>query len=299
MAVAVASACLCLSAALASADSQAQPEVPPVLHATFASFPDYMDPQLSYTQEGWTAMYDTYVPLLTYRHAKGKAGAEVIPGLAKSLPKITDGGRTYTLFLRRGLRYSNGKPVRASDFEYAVERMFRLNSGGSFFYSWIVGAERFRRRKSQGISGIVTNDKTGKIVIHLVRPRGTFTQELALMFVAPVPPSTPMWDQSFHPPPATGPYLIARSEPGIGWTYKRNPAWKGNGRLMPQLPGGHVDAIDVEIVRNGEEQTKGVEQGRFDWMENPPPATASAKSNGGTRASSSASTRPTAPTTSG
>jgi peptide/nickel transport system substrate-binding protein len=26
------------------------------LNGTYASFPDYMDPQLSYTQEGWTAM---------------------------------------------------------------------------------------------------------------------------------------------------------------------------------------------------------------------------------------------------
>ncbi len=74
------------------------------LLGTYASFPDYLDPQLSYTAEGWTAMYDTYIPLLTYRHASGAAGSEVIPGLAKSLPKITNGGKTYTLFLRKGLK---------------------------------------------------------------------------------------------------------------------------------------------------------------------------------------------------
>jgi len=27
------------------------------------------------------ALYDTYIPLLTYRHAAGKAGSKVIPGL--------------------------------------------------------------------------------------------------------------------------------------------------------------------------------------------------------------------------
>ena len=116
-------------------------------------FPDYLDPALSYTAEGWTAMYDTYIPLLTYAHASGKAGSEVIPGLAKSLPKITDGGKTYTLFLRKGLKYSDGSPVKASDFTFAVERMFKLNSGGSPFYTDIVGAEKFAETKKGGIPG--------------------------------------------------------------------------------------------------------------------------------------------------
>ena len=50
------------------------------LTGSYASFPDYLDPQLSYTAEGWTAMYDTYIPLLTYAHADGAAGSKVIPG---------------------------------------------------------------------------------------------------------------------------------------------------------------------------------------------------------------------------
>ena len=46
----------------------------------------------------------------------------MIPGLAKEMPKISDGGKTYTLFLRPGLKYSDGTAVKASDFTYAVER---------------------------------------------------------------------------------------------------------------------------------------------------------------------------------
>lgn len=37
------------------------------LTGIYSSFPDYMDPALSYTQEGWTAMYDTYIPLADLR----------------------------------------------------------------------------------------------------------------------------------------------------------------------------------------------------------------------------------------
>jgi peptide/nickel transport system substrate-binding protein len=243
------------------------------LRATIGSFPDYMDPGLSHTEEGWTAMYDTYIPLLTYAHASGKAGSQVVPGLARAMPKISDGGRTYTLFLRKGLEYSDGKPVRASDFTYVVERVFKLNSSGSPFYTDIVGAERFATTKKGGIPGIEANDKTGEIVIHLAKPRGTFTNELGLPFVALLPAGTPEEDLSAHPPPATGPYVITRSQPGRGWEYARNPVWKrNNAALMPDIPSGHMDKIEVTVVRNGSTQVNDVEQGRSEWMQNPPPA---------------------------
>jgi peptide/nickel transport system substrate-binding protein len=242
------------------------------LRATFSSFPDYLDPGLSHSEEGWTAIYNTYVPLLTYNHAAGKEGSEVIPGLARSLPKISADGRTYSLRLREGLRYSDGSPVRASDFARAVERVFLLNSSGSPFYTDIVGATEFAESRSGGIPGIVTDNRTGEITIHLVRPRGTFAQELALPFVAPLPAGTPAEDLSADPPAATGPYEIVSSQPGKGWSYARNPYWnKANAKAMPQLPGGHVDQIEVTVLRNASTQVSDVEADRFDWMENPPP----------------------------
>jgi len=242
------------------------------LNGTYASFPDYLDPALSYTQEGWTAMQNVYIPLLTYAHANGAAGGEVIPGLAKSLPQISDDRKTYTLNLRPGLKYSDGRPVKASDFTYAVERLFKVNSGGSPFYTGIVGAEKFAETKNGGIPGIEADDKTGEIVIHLTKPRGTFTNELGLMFVAPIPQDTPDTNQSTNPPPATGPYAIVKSDPGKGWSYERNPYWeKANSKAMPDLPSGHMDKIAITIVRNPSTQVNNVEQGKTDWMQTVPP----------------------------
>jgi peptide/nickel transport system substrate-binding protein len=242
------------------------------LEGIYSASPDYLDPALSYTQEGWTAMYDTYIPLLTYAHADGAEGGKVIPGLAKSLPKISDGRRTYTLFLRPGLKYSDGTPVKASDFTYAVERAFKLNAGGSQFYTDIVGAEKFAETKSGGIPGIETNDKTGEIVIHLVKPRGTFTNELGMMFVAPVPPDTPDEDLSADPPPGTGPYAIIKSQPGRGWEYERNPEWaKANSKAMPDFPSGHVNKIKISVISNPSTEVNDIEQGKYDWMQAPPP----------------------------
>ncbi|MBS1878181.1 MAG: ABC transporter substrate-binding protein [Actinobacteria bacterium] len=244
-----------------------------ILNATYASFPDYMDPQLSYTAEGWTAMGEVYIPLLTYSHGTGAAGTKVVPGLAKELPKVTNGGKTYTMFLRPGLKYSNGEPVKASDFTHSIERLFKLSSGGSPFFTSIVGAEHFAKTKTGGIPGIKTNDKTGEVQITLEKPRGTFENELALMFAAPVPANTPFEDMSANPPPGTGPYKIINVRPGQGWEYERNPYWaKTNSKLMPEYPSGHIEGAKVTVIRNPQTQVNDIEQGKFDWMQNPVPA---------------------------
>ena len=241
------------------------------LKGAYTSFPDYMDPQISYTAEGWTAMRPVYVPLLTYKAASEEEGAEIIPGLAKELPKVTNGGKTYTMFLRPGLKYSNGEPIKAGDFKFAVERCFLTNSGGSPFYTDIVGAEKFAKTKKGGISGIKTNEKTGEIIINLEQPAGTFPNVLALMFVAPVPQNTPDEDQSASPPPASGPYMITSSQPGRGWTYERNPYWaKDNGKQI-ELPAGHVDKIEIEVNRNQSTQVNDIESGKLNWIFDPPP----------------------------
>jgi peptide/nickel transport system substrate-binding protein len=243
------------------------------MRGAFASFPDYLDPALSYTVEGWTALNASYIPLLTYAREDGEAGSEVIPGLAEDLPKISNGGKTYTLKLRQGLEYSDGSPVKASDFGFAVERMIRLNSGGLPFYMAIVGAEAFLEEKADEISGIKADDKTGEIVIDLTSPRGPFNNELALMFVAPLPQDTPIKNLTVDPPPATGPYEIIDSEPGRGWSYQRNPAWqKTNSKLVDGISDGHFDRIDIDVIRNQSSQVTDVEQGNLQWMQTFPPA---------------------------
>jgi peptide/nickel transport system substrate-binding protein len=242
------------------------------LLGAYSSFPDYLDPALSHTLEGWTATYDTYIPLLTFAHENGQASGRVIPGLATALPKVSEDGKTYELTLRKGLKYSNGEPVVASDFTHSLERVFILNSGGSPFYEGIVGAAKFLKTKKGGIPGVETDDKTGKITIHLENPDGSFESELALPYVALLPAKTPDKDLTAEPPPATGPYVITSSQPGRGWEYERNPQWaKANEKLMPEIPSGHVDKIKIQVLRNPQTEVNYIESGKLDWMGNEVP----------------------------
>jgi peptide/nickel transport system substrate-binding protein len=243
--------------------------------ATFVetSYPQYMDPAVDYTAEGWQAMWNTYIPLLTYARAPGAAGTKVVPGLAKDLPDVSQDGKTYTLQLRDGLVYSDGTPVKASDFEFAIKRCFDLDSGGSALYTDIVGAKDYMAGKTDDIKGITANDNTGEITIQLERPRGTFTNELGLMFAAPIPPDTPTdKPQTADPPPGTGPYEITKSEVNREFVLERNPEWATtNGAILPDIPDGHLDKITEITLKNQASQTTQVEQNKLDFMVDPPP----------------------------
>ena len=57
---------------------------------------------------------------------------------------------------------------------------------------YIVGAEAFDKGKASTISGIQTNDATGKITVKLVAPYGPFLNVLAFPAAGLVPASTPM-----------------------------------------------------------------------------------------------------------
>jgi peptide/nickel transport system substrate-binding protein len=243
------------------------------MNITLTSFPDYLDPQLSYTLEGWEALYPTYTPLLTYKHAEGDAGTEVVPGLAEDLPQISADGKTYTLTLRKGMKYSDGTPIVASDFKSTVERLFDVDSGGSVFYETIVGAEDYADGKAKDISGIQADDATGKITIQLTEPNGTFPNILALMFVAPVPADTPDDDQTNNPPPSSGPYMITNVDAPHTFEMVRNPQFKTiQAAGADEVADGHVDKITVTQNKSNTAQVTGIEQNNVDFMVDPPDA---------------------------
>jgi peptide/nickel transport system substrate-binding protein len=244
------------------------------INGTLTSFPDYLDPQLSYTLEGWEGLWNTYVPLLTYQHGNGDETTKVVPGLAEALPTISPDGKTYTLTLRKGVKYSDGTPVKASDFGYAIQRLFKLDSGGAPFYENIVGAEDYANGKADSISGIQADDATGKITINLIDPSGTFENELGLMFAAPVPQSTPLdKDQTNTPPPSTGPYMITNVDAPNSYTLERNPQFKTlQAAGASDVPDAHADKITVTQNKNQSTQATAIEQNQNDFMVDPPPA---------------------------
>ena len=111
-------------------------------------------------------LYNIYTPLLTYKHAKGEHGTEVVPGLAKDMPEVSADGKTYKLTLRpehevlgrhadQGLRLHLRHPAPVQG---RLRRLGVLRARSSAPRDYADG-------KADKISGITTDDNTGDITI--------------------------------------------------------------------------------------------------------------------------------------
>jgi YVTN family beta-propeller protein len=224
-------------------------DVDPAAVAAYGSFAQKL---LGITNDGLT----------TFRRTGGIEGGSVVPDLAVALPEPTDSGRTYVFRLRRGVRYSNGAPVRAGDIRRGLERVVRADTfAGQQFYASIIGvaACTAHPRECDLSRGIVADDRTGTITFHLTAPDPQFLDELALDFAVAVPPGT-----GRHPPPATGPYVLEVGRSPGALRLVRNPhfhVWSSAAK-----PDGYPDVITLETGLKLPAGVTAVERGRADYV---------------------------------
>jgi peptide/nickel transport system substrate-binding protein len=236
------------------------------------TFPQSLDPGLDYTTQGSEINWLVYTGLTTYAHANGTAGAKLIPGLCTALPVISNGGKTYTCTLRKGLVFSNGKPVKASDFAYTVERALSIPWGGSgtFIEPVIAGAQAYATHKASSISGITTSDSTGQITIHLTAAYGPFDNVLAFPALGLVPSGFPLKVQPTSPPPGVGPYMVKNIVANRSFDVVKNPLWSK--MAIPGIPAGYEN-IHVSANPNTTANALAVLNGSadiFDWADTIP-----------------------------
>ena len=178
---------------------------------------------------------------------------DLIPGLVREPPEVSEDGLEYSFRFRPGLAYSDGTRLRASDFERAVDRARRLHSPYAGLYA--------------AIDAIDADDRSGRVVVTLTQPDATLPYALALPVSAPVPAGTPATDLSSRPPPGIGPYTLASVKPGERWVLRR-----ARGFDLAELPAGNVDQIAVGDFGSPADQADRVAIGTtLDVMQELPP----------------------------
>ena len=233
--------------------------------------PDYMDPGLYYTVAAYQATNYVWEGLLGYRHTSGPASAELVPYLAEKMPTVSADGMNLKFTLRKNLKYSNGADVKASDFRYTIERDFKIDSPGVGFFSSIKGVSGpngFATTKKGHISGITTDDAARTIEIQLDHPEGDILYILALEFAHFVPTGTPASDQSTHPIPSTGPYMLQDYVPNRSFTLVRNPNYNNQ---IPTMPSGAPDKVEGKIITDPVASYQSVVGGQSDYDYNQVP----------------------------
>jgi peptide/nickel transport system substrate-binding protein len=232
-----------------------------------------LDPQVNYTLEYWQIYQATYDGLLAFTKAGGNAAFTVVPDLAASLPTPTNGGKTWTFKLRKGIKFSNGKPVTVNDVVASLQRIFKVKSptsGG--FYSGIVGAQACLK-KPAGCTlkgGVSANAKANTVTINLVAPDPEFKYKLAVPHASIVPADSPSSDAGTKPIPTTGPYYFASYNPNKQLVMKRNPYFKEWSK--DAQPAGYPDQITYSFGLTVEAQITAIQNGQADWTLEAPPA---------------------------
>ena len=202
---------------------------------------DHIDPGQAYYAFSYEITRPTQRALLV---AKPNS-IDLQPDLAASMPQVSKDGKTVTVTLRPGVRFSPpvNREVTSADVKYAIERGFSTSVANGYaaaYFGVLEGAPTTPPSFPEPISGIETPD-THTIVFHLSRPEAVFDAALSLPLTAPVPEeyAKPFDDQAVSSyglhQVATGPYMIknnaAGSINGIGYQpgrrieLVRNPNW--------------------------------------------------------------------------
>jgi YVTN family beta-propeller protein len=230
--------------------------------------PTGIDTAHAYTPSAWRILALTNDGLVGWKRVSGQAGVEPVPDLAVSLPSVSEDRRTYTFQLRSGIRYSDGRPVKASDVRYSLERVYKLKPtperAAVDFYRAIVGADRCSDRPSRcDLSrGIVTDDRAGTVAFHLSEPDPEFLFRLALPFAYVLPTGTPLQEAVEQPLPATGPYRVASVARDRSLRLVRNPRFREWSRAAQ--PPGIPDEIVVDLGGSAAQRARLVAKGKAD-----------------------------------
>ena len=219
---------------------------------------DSLDPGFHYYQYDYMALsMPTQRALYGWRPQDTKP----TPDLAEGMPRVSADGKTVTVRIKRGIRFSDPvrRAVASRDVKYAIERGFLPQVGNGYaksYFGGIEGVEAFASGKAKEISGLETpDDRT--LVFRLAKPTGVIANAnaLTLPLAIPVPKeyaakfdrgkqSTYGRHQVF-----TGPYMLphdrtgritaAGYQPGKRIVLVRNPAWSKGTDFRP----AHLDRI--------------------------------------------------------
>jgi YVTN family beta-propeller protein len=226
-----------------------------------------VDPAVAYTPDELSVAAVLGDGLVGFKRVTGLDGGTLEPDLATSLPVPTDGGRTYTFRVRRGIRYSDGEPVRAGDLRRALERDFRVGSPGTGYYTNILGGDGCSKSRCDLSKGVVADDEQGVVTVRLRHPDPEFLYKLALPYAYLVPRSVPPRPLLRNGVPGTGPYLIERHT-ASQLVLVRNPHFREWSTAAQ--PDGYADRIVWTLSGTGDQQTTAVEHGRADLVQQPP-----------------------------
>ncbi|MGV1760760.1 ABC transporter substrate-binding protein [Rhizobium sp. A22-96] len=197
-----------------------------------------LDPAIGYDWVNWSMIKSLFSRLMDYEPGTAK----LVPSLAESFTVSPD-GQTYTFKLRKGVKFSNGREVVASDVKYSIERAVnpKTQGPGAGFFGAIKGYDDMSAGKADNLPGIEAPDAS-TVVFHLSRPDATFLHVLAINFASVVPKeAVEAANGDFGKKPVgSGTFVLKDWTIGQKLVFERNKDY-----FAKDVP--HVDSFTVEV----------------------------------------------------
>jgi oligopeptide transport system substrate-binding protein len=194
--------------------------------------PITLDPAISADMSSHNYVMQIFSGLVRLDHE-----LNIVPDIAESWEKSTD-GKTYTFYLRQGVKFHNGEEVEAADFKYSWERACDPDTGSGTAATYlgdIVGAKDMLAGEAEEISGVeVLDDYTLRVTIDA--PRAYFLSKLAYptAFVVDrdnVESGVNWWRE----PDGTGPFKLKEWRGGQWLILERSQIYYGEPAQLEQV----------------------------------------------------------------
>ena len=218
--------------------------------------PDTLDPGETYYGYSWDFLRVYGRSLVMFKPAPGKASEELVPDLAESLGVPSDGGKTWTYKLRKGVKFEDGAEVKAADVKYAVLRSTdkaTFPNGPAYFEAMLAMPAGYKgpyKSKGMNTDSAITTPDDYTIVFHLKAPFAGFDYLAQLSQTIPVPEAKDTGAKYKEHVVSSGPYMFASYAADKSYTLKRNPNWDQatdpNRKALP-------DGYDVQLNVNAED----------------------------------------------
>jgi peptide/nickel transport system substrate-binding protein len=252
-------AAMCAAAALIVAPTSGTVSAETVLRVVMHSDLKIIDPiwTTAYIVRNHGYMiYDTLFAM----DANGEIRPQMVDKYDLSADKLT-----YTLTLREGLAWHDGKPVTADDCVVSIKRWAVKDSMGQKLMSFVKELQVVNPKTFK----IVLNEPTGLVLSALGKPSSNVPFIMPKR-VAETDPNSQISDTT-----GSGPFIFKKDEwkPGDKAVYLKNPNYKPRSEAPSGLAGGKVvkvDRVEWKAIPDHQTAINALIAGEIDFMESPP-----------------------------
>ena len=192
---------------------------------------DSLDPGDTYYGYAWNFARLYGRSLMMFKSAPGKEGNTLVSDLAEAPGQASDGAKTWTYKIRKGVKFEDGTEVTSADVKYAVLRSTdkqTFPNGPTYFGALLDLPSGYKGPyKSPNVdtdSAIETPDEY-TIVFHMKKPFAAFDYLAQVPATVPVPKDKDTGAKYRNAVVSTGPYKFADLQPGKGFNLVRNDQW--------------------------------------------------------------------------